>query len=138
MLSESDRRILTRACGLCWHVENPYVKTENGTYLFSPYCKECGEVIYKDGWYYGGLIDNFHHDFSTPDDWELVRVKVVQGYRGAFGEFIVSDCIKDDGITAIRWWLTQSPEELCRHAVNFIKAHSDLFPWVVEREEERR
>lgn len=34
----------------------------------------------------------------------------------------------DDGITAIRWWLTQSPEELCRLAADFIKSRPDLFP----------
>ena len=122
MLSESDRRLLTKACGLCWHVKNPYVKTENGTYLFSPYCKECGEVIYKDDWYYGGLIDNFHHDFTTPDDWELVRVKVVHSY--------LNDCI--DYIIDKRVSIADPPRQLCEVTCNWIKSRPDLFPWVVE------
>lgn len=123
MLSESDCRILARACKICLHEgNNVLIKNDKVQ------CRLCGEWARvkwdENGFYFPNPT------FSTADDWELVRVKVVQDYRGEFGEFIISDCIKDDGITAIRWWLTQSPEELCRHAADFIKSRPDLFPWV--------
>lgn len=112
-ISELDCRILAKACGLCWHEW----KQDLGDASVS--CIHCGVELLPE--------TKVNPTFTTPDDWELVRVKVVRDYRGVFVEFIL-----DDGITAIRWWLTQSPEELCRLAADFIKSHPGLFPWVVE------
>jgi hypothetical protein len=104
MLSELDRRILARACGI-------------------PFDKWDGP------W------------FDSPDDWELVRVKVVVPHitinPSSFSNWI---CMRyseyfDD---STEWILTMAPAECCQMVADFIKESHDLFPWVVEMEEEKK
>ncbi len=98
-MTDLDRRILTKACGLEWRER----MLEHG-------------VINIDR----------NPTFTTPDDWELVREKVVVPNLNDFeGDF---------NLLSLYGWLLKSPEECCQDAAGFIKSRSDLFPWVGEME----
>ena len=94
-MTDLDRRILTKACGLEWRER----MLEHG-------------VINIDR----------NPTFTTPDDWELVREKVVVPNLNDFeGDF---------NLLSLYGWLLKSPEECCQDAANWIKSRPDLFPWV--------
>jgi len=96
-MTDLDRRILTKACGLEWRER----MLEHG-------------VINIDR----------NPTFTTPDDWELVREKVVVPNLNDFeGDF---------NLLSLYDWLLKSPEECCQDAAGFIKSRPDLFPWVTE------
>jgi hypothetical protein len=85
--------------------------------------------------------------FTTPDDWELVRVKVVEGLNkdaaddltdfidSAFVDFINTNNGAPQFSDAFHWWITRTPKEQCQIAADFIKSSHDLFPWVEEMKE---
>ena len=110
-MTEEDRKLLTGACGLCWHD----LWDKDGYRRLA--CPICGKQANK--------IDN--PDFTTADDWELVRVKVAHKY--------LNDCI--DYIDK-RVSITDPPELLCQAVCNWIKSSPDLFPWVAEMMEKGR
>jgi hypothetical protein len=134
MISESDRRILTKACGLEWH--------EDVSNIYHPCSCSCGVEFGE----YGGELLPIHlfysnPTFTTPDDWELVRVNVVVPHitinPSSFSNWI---CMRyseyfDD---STEWILTMAPAECCQMVADFIKESHDLFPWVVEMEEEKK
>ena len=107
-MTDLDRKILAKACGVCWH--NLWDK-----YGYRRlFCPLCGKQANK--------LD--HPDFDTPDDWELVRAKVVVPNLDDFAE--------DFYLLSLYGWLLESPKELCQLAVDWIKSCPDLFPWVAE------
>ena len=63
MISELDCRILAKACGLCWHEW----KQDLGDASVS--CIHCGVELLPE--------TEVNPTFTTPDDWEMVRVRVV-------------------------------------------------------------
>ena len=100
-MTDLDRRILTKACGLEWHDKKLDV--------------------------YEKRLHIANRTFATPDDWEMVRVKVVVPNLDDFAE--------DFNLLSLYGWLLQSPKELCQLAVGWIKSRPDLFPWVEKMEE---
>ena len=71
--------------------------------------------------------------FTTPDDWELVRVKIIAGPNvGAFHQWLIDH--KSWLGSGFEWWLMRTPEQCCQLVCNWIKARPDLFPWVVGME----
>lgn len=114
MLNDLDRRILAKACGLEWHEQ-----TEITRHGYPGTRCSCGlEWDWKDTGCKGNPT------FSTADDWELVRVKVILP-----NILLFESIIYDNGI---QWWLQKTSHELCKTAVDIIKAHPNRFPWVVE------
>lgn len=123
-MTDLDRKILARACGLCWHewvMEDDYIHA---------HCKLCGKK--------GDYVDTEWPtlSFTTPDDWELVRVTVVVPHitinPSSFSNWI---CMRyseyfDD---STEWILTMAPAECCQMVADFIKESPDLFPWVAEK-----
>jgi hypothetical protein len=128
-MTDNDCRILAKACGLKWH----------GLGLGGK-CS-CGETIYSS------RTNHWNCHFATPDDWELVRMKVVEGLNkdaaddltdfidSAFVDFINTNNGAPQFSDAFHWWITRTPKEQCQIAADFIKARPDLFPWVGEMEE---
>ena len=109
-MTDLDRRILTKACGLEWRER----MLEHG-------------VINIDR----------NRTFTTPDDWELVRVKVVVPNVEDFARYLYSLLTPDDKYynswsSIIDQLLTI---QLCQLTTDFIKSRPDLFPWVEEMEE---
>lgn len=107
MISKLDRKILTKACGVDLYYPNPL---------------DIRHMILK-------------HSYTTPDDWELVRMKVVVPHitinPSSFSNWI---CMRyseyfDD---STEWILTMAPAECCQMVADFIKESPDLFPWVVD------
>lgn len=114
----NDRKILAKACGLVWHE----ITETNGYYRCS-----CGASFHGlESLQARRHAEKSNPTFTTPDDWELVRVKVVvpnlDEYADAFD--LVSKYA----------WLLQSPEDNCQDAVTWIRSRPDLFPWVREQE----
>lgn len=105
MINESDRRILAAACGLEWLELTAEMDTLE-------------------------MVGKHRPSFTTPDDWELVRTKVVIQNVGAFTEFMGSVWFNKDPVMLYlnEWWLTLSPEECCELVADFILANSNLFP----------
>lgn len=131
-MTENDRKILTRACGLCWHEPEDILDEHN---MPCVKCKVCGEVVY-----YLHFTDRpYCHEnptFTTADDWELVRVKVIVPHIEDFSNHLYR--IGYDNIVIngeFVFVFTMSPIALCEVAADFIKARPDLFPWVGEMEE---
>lgn len=124
-MNELDRRILTKACGLCWHEPEDILDEHN---MPCVKCKVCGEVVY-----YLHFTDrpycHENHTFTTADDWELVRQKVVVPNQEAFCEHL-----DKHGVWPIIWF-SLSSEDRNKIAADFIKAQPNRFPWVVEMEE---
>jgi hypothetical protein len=121
MLSDIDRKILARACGLGWPEPEP--------------CPHCGYYCNNNTVFCRPPLQN--PTFTTPDDWELVRVKVVVPHitinPSSFSNWI---CMRyseyfDD---STEWILTMAPAECCQMVADFIKESPDLFPWVEEME----
>jgi hypothetical protein len=122
MISELDRRILAKACGLCWHEW----RQDMGDASVS--CIHCGAELLPE------TKDN--PTFTTPDDWELVRVRVIAGPNvGAFHQWLIDH--KSWLGSGFEWWLMRTPEQCCQLVCNWIKARPDLFPWVGEMMEGR-
>ena len=96
-MTDLDRRILTKACGL---EPDKILPLPDGTWT------------------------ERYPTFTTADDWELVRVKVVHSY--------LNDCI--DYIDK-RVSIADPPRQLCEVTCNWIKSRPDLFPWVDKVEE---
>jgi hypothetical protein len=80
----------------------------------SVFCIHCGVELLPE------TKDN--PSFTTPDDWELVRVKVVLPNMDVF-ETIIYD-------NGIGWWLLKTPEETSQTVADIVKSRPDLFPWV--------
>ena len=125
MISETKRHVLAAACGLERH--------ENASNIYHPMACSCGwernercndEVLYDH-------IKESNLTFSTPDDWELVRVNVVVPHLNAFcayaAHIVKSPIPYGDIVVAFEWFLTLSPEECCEIAANFILANLSLF-----------
>lgn len=115
-MNENDRRILTKACGLCWH---EWGQDKNDPEEAFPVCQKCNCRRYH-------VPDN--PTFTTADDWELVRVRVVVPNQEAFCEYL-----DKHGVWMIIWF-SLSSEDRNKISVDFIKAHPNRFPWVVEME----
>lgn len=130
MMTELDCRILARACGLEWH----YLVSDKLGAL-DHYTCSCGKEYVSKGTFYEHLVRS-GVTFSTPDDWELVRVKV-----------IIVDTVRLDNFyhfvhqswehkicfpATLEWILTLSPTDLCQLVCNWTKSRPDLFPWLVE------
>jgi len=116
-MTDLDRKILAKACGL--REGHIYRLLDNG---ITVECRQCGDTRDRD------LIDEASQclipTFTTPDDWELVRVRVVLPNLNDFeGDF---------NLLSLYGWLLKSPEECCQDAAGFIKSRHDLFPWVAE------
>lgn len=131
MLSELDCKILARAVGFCWrwHEWVFYGVDEDGFHFWQ--C-ECGQKLYnKDNcgkppsFFFPHICTN--PTFTTADDWEMVRVKVILP-----NILLFESIIYDNGI---QWWLQKTSHELCQTTVDIIKSRPDLFPWVEEMEE---
>lgn len=118
MLSDLDRRILARACNFCLHEKCEHVLIKND----KAQCKVCGEWT-KVKWDENGFYFP-NPTFTTADDWEMVRVKVILP-----NILLFESIIYDNGI---QWWLQKTSHELCQTTVDIIKSRPDLFPWVVE------
>lgn len=119
MLSELDCKILARACDLEWH--------EDVSNIYHPCSCSCGVEFGE----YGGELLPIHlfdsnRTFSTADDWELVRKEVVVPNQEAFCEHL-----DKHGVWMIIWF-SLSSEDRNKIAADFIKAHPNRFPWVVE------
>lgn len=108
-MNENDRRILAKACGLCWH-EIVY-DSDDGHY----FCQLCGDI---PEWPH-----NCHPTFATADDWELVRQLVVVPNQEAFVVFLWSE-----ETWPLNKWIALSCERKCQYAADFIKTSPDLFP----------
>lgn len=101
MISATKRCILAEACGLEWLELTDEMDTLEALGKHRP-------------------------SFSTPEDWELVRVNVVVPYLVAFKDYIQKIC--RFGFNYFIWFLTLSPEECCEIAADFILANLHLFP----------
>ena len=129
MISETKRKLLTKALGECWHDwENEayhYPKYIGSRMFMSAICKKCGEDLTEQ-------FGDFHRTFSTAADWELVRVNVVVPNLNAFcayaAHIVKSPIPYGDIVVAFEWFLTLSPEECCNIAADFILTNLDLFP----------
>jgi hypothetical protein len=126
MISELDCRILAKACGVCWHdykIGDGFVSTCS--------CGRRGCIVRE-------FCGSANPTFSVPDDWELVRVRVIipnlREFRDSLFLYVTSVC-RDT--SSLEWWWTKTPEEKCQIAADFIKARPDLFPWVVDFLRER-
>lgn len=109
MINETDRRILAAACKVEWLELTDEMDTMK-------------------------MVGKHRPSFTTPDDWELVRVNVIQDKIFIFSEWLLSrypweNIWETKGTKAIlAWFLTLSPEECCQLAADFIKANVNLFP----------
>ena len=121
-MTENDRRILAKACGVCWHdykIGDGFVSTCS--------CGRRGCIVRE-------FCGSANPTFSVPDDWELVRVKIIAGPNvGAFHQWLIDH--KSWLGSGFEWWLMRTPEQCCQLVCNWIKARPDLFPWVGEMEE---
>ena len=119
MMTNLDLRILTRACGLEWH----YLVSDKFGAL-DHYTCSCGKEYVSKGAFYEHLVRS-GVTFSTPDDWELVKVRVVIPNKEDFRPYLKENW-------TIFEWIGNTPEQCCQLVCNWIKSRPDLFPWVVE------
>lgn len=128
-MNENDCRILARACGLCWH-------REAQNYAAGNYQCVCGYETPYESYFRRHCNEKNNHNFSTPDDWELVRQKVVVPNALIIDSYLIWGhvaYIANIGLGKFSSWLLfMSPERLCQLICNWIKSRPDLFPWVVE------
>lgn len=120
-MTDEDRKLLTEACGECWH------DVKSSMYFcFPERCLSCGKLI----------TSLSRRTFATADDWELVREKVVVPTAGEFCSFLWSYwALNTSSKSFIIWFLTLSIEERCELAVDFIKENPELFKkWIEEME----
>ena len=120
-MTESDRKLLTLACGECWH-QLEYDRDEG--YYF---CNKCGDIP--------GNINRLNRTFTHADDWELVREKVVLPNEHDFAFYCMDKYYYKSGRIfqeLFEWFLSLSIEERCQLACDFIKANLHLFPAVME------
>jgi hypothetical protein len=61
--------------------------------------------------------------FTTPDDWELVRVKVIMPNTEEFRLYL-------RGKWSMIEWIGNTPEQCSQFVCNWIKFRPDLFEWV--------
>jgi hypothetical protein len=124
MISDLDRRILARATNTPWH---ELVSDKLG--VLDHFTCSCGKEYVSKGAFLEHLI-RCGVTFSTPDDWEMVRVKVILP-----NILLFESIIYDNGI---QWWLQKTSHELCQTTVDIIQSRPDLFPWVEEMMEEKK
>ena len=86
-------------------------------------------------WAIVGGISNL---FTTPDDWEVVRVKVVVPNMIEYSRYMALTFIRGDAYSVMLWMGKQTPENFCESVIEFIKSRPDLFPWVREMLEEEK
>lgn len=115
-MDENDRRILAKACGLCWHEYRQDDEKDD----YYRYCIHCG--CSRAG------VGDGRFNPTLPDNWEMVRVKVVVPNQEAFCEHL-----DKHGVWMIIWF-SLSSEDRNKIAANFIKSRPALFPWAVEME----
>ena len=119
------RRLQEQGLGECWHA-------------VSDYCCSCGDCFNETAHvdYLGRTIDTHlsqNRAFTTPDDWEMVRVKVVVPNVDNYLEYF-QDEYEHAWYAFAERMITSSAATLCQDAVDFIKSRPDLFPWVREIE----
>jgi hypothetical protein len=114
MISELGRRILANVCGIEW-VEDVEV-TNN----FDEGCSQLRICVHENP------------DFTTPDDWELVRKSIKAQNAKIKREYLIY--LEDIDMSPLDCTLL-SPKEQCEQYLDFMKAYPDLFPWVEEMEE---
>ena len=118
-MTESDRKLLTEACGLCWHEVE---------YQGDSFCCHCGEHY--------TTVQN--HTFLTADDWELVLEKVVVPNKRLFNLYVDHKFRSGEwnalvhNATSFEWFLTLSIKKRMELVVEFIKVNPNLFPEVME------
>ena len=122
MLTKSNHKLLTLACGLCWH--EPINNSCNSIAdRVITYCKHC-------------LVENpTHHTFTSADDWELVLEKVIVPYKTAFHEWFKKKIENCHYVSGFEHWLTLSIEERMDLVVEFVEANLGLFKAIIEQEE---
>lgn len=69
-------------------------------------------------------IAKANRTFTSADDWDMVRVKVVLPNMDVF-ETIIYD-------NGIGWWLLKTPGEASQTVAGIVKSRPDMFPWVKE------
>ena len=113
-MTNLDQKILTQAIGECRH--SNYISADGK-------CYDCGKKI--------SACDIFisRRTFDSADDWNVVRVFLINNYHEAFSEYIRARYSIFD-------WIGMAPEQCCQEAAVFTKVHPDLFPWVVEMMED--
>jgi len=139
-MTDLDRKILAKACGMCWHEWNPEYQNGmvankiNGRYEGwnnIPMCLKCD---------YRGVY-GYNLTFTTPDDWKLARERVVEEHRSLFYPFAIEYGYYGDQppigggapvYKILSWWDNLSPDEHCQLAADFIKAYSGQFPQVAD------
>lgn len=132
MISESDHKLLTLACGEPWHHITDCCVAGVWKRWFE--C-ECGVKFYKEE---TAFTHAKNRTFTTGNDWELVLEKVVRPNLKGFYE----DCVMKKWVPKIwcpspcEWFLTLSIEERMGLVVEFITANPELFEEVVRRMEE--
>lgn len=79
------------------------------------------------------ICANENREFNKPEDWEIVRQKIVLPNIELFQSFVWNEflCLKInkniydvrdvDSIRIISWLFLKTPEELCEIAVSFLK-----------------
>lgn len=132
MISELDRKILTKACGLesdkYWFCLKCYKELPWTHVTYKETCTKCGSLVIEKG----GIPD-----FTAPDDWELVRVKVVVPNMIEYSRYMALTFIRGDAYSVMLWMSKQTPENLCESVIEFIKSCPDLFPWAEMMEEKK-
>lgn len=122
MISETKRKLLTAACGLCWH---EWESESSGMT-----CKVCG---YRIAYH---TTPPHNPTFASPEDWELVRVKVVVPNFNEFVAYIWKGQVDYTGGVhdAFAYWLTLPIEERCELVAEFCiymyERKAEGFEWV--------
>jgi len=124
-MTESDRKLLTLACGECWH------EFEFWNSGVSNICKHCRRWFHWKQEDQDELRKQKDRTFTHADDWELVREKVIVLNLDMFVAWVKhqlhcirhSQCSVGDMIPkdALEVWLPLSVEERCQLACDFGK-----------------